>query len=151
MTSKHKRVLKVGASGVIAALVDLVVLLVLVELLAVPVVTAVFLGASSGAVASFLVNKYWAFGDKAPISILQLLSFAGVALGSAFGVAAVVQLLSVQWGLPYLLAKGVGALLVFAFWSYPVQSRFVFPGQPSAHITSNKGSHHGYQCHHSRI
>lgn len=126
MTARSKRVLKVGCSGVVATFVDLTVLLALVELFHVSVVFAVFVAATSGAVSSFLVNKYWAFGDKAPISAVQVLSFAGVALGSAFGVSAVVQVLSVQLGLPYLIAKGVGALLLFAFWTYPVQSRVVF-------------------------
>ncbi len=126
MTAGSKRVLKVGFSGIVAALVDLFVLLVLVELAGVPVVSAVFLGASCGAVASFFVNKFWAFGDRAPITLWQLFSFTGVALGSAFGVAAMVQLLSVQLGLPYLLAKGIAALLFFACWTYPVQARFVF-------------------------
>ncbi len=126
MTAGSKRVLKVGCSGIVAALVDLIVLLVLVEIASVPVVTAVFLGATSGAVASFFVNKYWAFGCRAPITIWQLLSFALVALGSAFGVAGIVHVLSVQLGCPYLIAKGIGALVLFAFWTYPVQSRIVF-------------------------
>ena len=126
MTARSKRVLKVGCSGVVATVVDLVVLLSLVEIFGVSVVIAVFIAASSGAVSSFLVNKYWAFGDRAPITLVQIVSFAGVALGSAFGVSAVVQVLSVQLGLPYLIAKGIGALLLFAFWTYPVQSRVVF-------------------------
>ncbi len=126
MTARGKRVMKVGCSGALAAVVDVSVLLALVELFGVSVVIAVFIAASSGAVASFIVNKYWAFGDKAPITVLQVSTFVGVALGSAFGVSAVVQLLSVQLGLPYLLAKGIGALVLFAFWTYPVQSRVVF-------------------------
>ena len=119
--------MKVGCSGALATIVDLVILLTLVELFAVPVVISVFMAATSGAVSSFVVNKYWAFGDRAPVTFVQVASFACVALGSAFGVSAVVQVLSVQLGLPYLLAKGIGALLLFAFWTYPVQSRVVFP------------------------
>ena len=124
--------MKVGCSGALATLVDLFMLLTMVELFGVPVVTAVFIAACSGAISSFVVNKYWAFGDKAPISLVQVLTFIGVALGSAFGVSAVVQVLSVGLGVPYLLAKGVGALLLFAFWTYPVQSRVVFPRSRSS-------------------
>lgn len=126
MTAGCKRVLKVGCSGILATLVDLFVLVTLVELFGVSVVIAVFIAASSGAAAGFLVNKYWAFGDAAPLTLLQVASFAGVALGSAFGVSAIVHLLTLHLGLPYLLAKGIGACVLFAFWSYPAQSRVVF-------------------------
>jgi putative flippase GtrA len=127
MSPRHKRILKVGCSGVIATAIDFVMLLILVELFELRVVLAVFLAASSGAMASFVVNKFWAFGDASRISLPQVASFIGVALGSAFGVSLVVQVLSVHLGLPYLLAKSIGAVLLFAGWTYPVQSRVVFP------------------------
>lgn len=118
--------LRVGTSGVVAMLIDVTVLVILVEVFAVQVALAALLASGVGAVSSFLVNKFWAFRDASPIRVLQLLGFSAVALGSALGVAACVQLLSVELGAPYLVSKGVAAALVFACWSYPVQSRLVF-------------------------
>lgn len=110
---------------------DLAVLLTLVELMAVPVVPAAFTSALSGAVASYLVNKFWAFKDPSPVRLLQVAFFVCVALGSAFAVASCVHVLSVRLGLPYLVAKAIGAACVFLCWSYPVQSRIVFPRRVS--------------------
>ncbi len=118
--------LRVGFSGVLASATDVVLLLVLVEVLLLPVALAAFAAASCGAIASFLVNKFWAFRDPRPLCLPQLLGFAVVALGSAIGTALCVQLLSVGLGLPYLLAKAIGAVVLFLAWSYPVQSRLVF-------------------------
>lgn len=110
----------------VSMLVDLVVLIFLVEVLAVHVALAALMASAVGAIASFLINKFWAFRDSSPVHIAQVLGFVGVALGSALGVAAFVQILSVQLGMPYLMSKAIAATFVFAFWSYPVQSRLVF-------------------------
>ena len=126
MSKTHKRILKSGASGVVASVIDLSMLLVMVELFGVQLALAVFLCASAGAVASFLVNKYWAFGDSSPFSMTQVLTFALVALGSSLGLSLIVQLLSVGAGVPYLASKAIGALLLFVAWTYPAQSRLVF-------------------------
>lgn len=117
---------RVGCSGVFASAVDVVMLLLLVEVLWVPVAMAAFLAAASGALASFLVNKFWAFRDHRPVHWAQVSGFALVALGSALGTALCVQVLSVGLGVPYLAAKVLGALVLFLFWSYPAQSRLVF-------------------------
>ncbi len=91
-----------------------------------PVALAAFVAASCGAVASFMVNKFWAFRDPRPLGLPQIVGFMVVALGSAIGTALCVQVLSVGLGLPYLLAKAIGAVVLFLAWSYPVQSRLVF-------------------------
>jgi len=97
-----------------------------VEFIALPVALAAFLAVAAGAAGSFLVNKYWAFGDNSPLRFSQAALFAGVALGSALGVGISVHIVSVWLGASYLFAKGVGAVLVFFLWSYPLQSRVVF-------------------------
>ncbi len=123
---------RVGCSGVFSSVVDVVMLLVLVEALGVFLALAAFLAATTGAVASFLVNKFWAFRDHRPLHLAQVSGFAVVALGSALGTAACVQVLSAGLGVPYLLAKALGAVALFLCWSYPVQSRLVFR---TAHAT----------------
>lgn len=126
MSERQKRILRVGTSGAGSMLIDVTVLVLLVEVFAVQVALAALLASGVGAVSSFLVNKFWAFRDPSPIRFAQLFAFAAVALGSALGVAACVQLLSVGLGAPYLVSKGVAAAVVFGCWSYPVQSRLVF-------------------------
>jgi hypothetical protein len=53
-------------------------------------------------------------------------AFAVVAGGSAILNAGFVHLFAGVLHLFYLAAKALSAAVVFATWSYPVQSRFVF-------------------------
>ncbi len=134
MSTRKKRILRVGASGVLALVIDLSFLLVLVEGLRLAVPLAAFIAAIAGALASFLINKFWAFRDASPLRLAQVASFAFVAGGSALAVATSLHLFIVLLGMHYLLAKAMAAALVFGGWSYPLQSRVVFPrrGQPSS-------------------
>jgi putative flippase GtrA len=117
---------RTGLSGVFATSIDVMMLILLVEVAHLPVAVAAFLGAASGASANYLVNKYWAFQDKSPIRVSQLLTFAFVALCTALFMAGAMQLFAVEIGLPYLVAKAVAAVAVFCLWSYPAQARLVF-------------------------
>ena len=83
--------------------------------------------ALAGAVTNFTVNKYWAFAERTPIDPRQVVAYALVSLMTALFVANAVHVLAVIVGVPYLGAKGIAAVLVFALWSYPAQARFVFP------------------------
>lgn len=124
---------RVGISGALAAVLDVLVLIGLVELARVHVTAAAFAGAMSGAAFNFAVNKYWAFADDSGIELRQVAGFAIVAAVSACFIAAAVHLLAVMIGLPYLMAKAIAAAAVFLGWSYPVQARFVFPATNPAH------------------
>lgn len=114
-----------GCSGALSCAIDVALLIFLVEQVAIPVGVAAFIAATSGALASFVINKFWAFRDRRPVHIAQVLAFAVVALGSAVGTTCFVLVLS-EGGLPYLGAKAIGATALFLCWSYPVQSRLVF-------------------------
>jgi putative flippase GtrA len=122
-----KRILRVGMSGVVATALDVGALIALVELAGVHVTLAAFLAATLGGVTNFLVNKYWAFQDRAPLEIRQITLYAMVSLVTAAFVAVSVHILAVLIGLPYLAAKGIAAALVFLVWTYPAQARLVFP------------------------
>lgn len=126
MTTRRGRLVRMGCSGAFSCAIDVVLLILLVEQVEIPVGAAAFFAAASGALASFVINKFWAFRDRRPVHIAQLLAFAMVALGSAVGTACLVHVLSKGFGLPYLGAKAIGAALLFLCWSYPVQSRLVF-------------------------
>jgi putative flippase GtrA len=122
-----QRLMRVGASGVVATGLDVGALVLLVEALGVHVTLAAFLAATLGGVTNFLVNKYWAFKDQAPLEIRQITIYALVSLVTATFVAAAVHVLAVMIGLPYLAAKAIAAALVFLAWTYPAQARLVFP------------------------
>jgi putative flippase GtrA len=134
VTQSSKRLMKVGVSGVVATAIDVVTLILLVEGVGAHVTVAAFLAAIAGGIANFFVNKYWAFKDPTPIDLRQVASYALVSLVTAMFVAASIHVFAVLIGLPYLLAKGMAAVLVFLLWSYPAQSRLVFrPGaQPAS-------------------
>ena len=119
--------MRVGVSGMVATAIDVGALVFLVEVARTHVTLAAFLAAALGGVTNFLVNKYWAFEDEAPLEIRQITIYALVSLVTAAFVAAAVHILAVLIGLPYLIAKAVAAALVFLVWTYPAQARLVFP------------------------
>ena len=123
-----KRMMRVGVSGMVATAVDVTALVLLVELLRSHVTIAAFLAAALGGVTNFLINKYWAFEDDAPLEIRQVAIYALVSLVTAAFTAAAIHILAVLIGVPYLIAKAIAAALVFLIWTYPAQARLVFPG-----------------------
>jgi putative flippase GtrA len=52
--------------------------------------------------------------------------FGLVAVVTAIWMALAMQLVAVELGVPYLLAKLICAAVVFAVWTYPAQRRLVF-------------------------
>jgi putative flippase GtrA len=118
--------IRVAICGLASTAIDTFSLVVLIELGRLPVGPAAFLAAAIGAIANFLGNKRWGFGDGSPIDVRQLAAYAAVCLGSWSAVAVGVHVITFL-GAPYLASKAVAALLVFLAWSYPAQARFVFP------------------------
>ncbi|HTE54385.1 MAG TPA: GtrA family protein [Kofleriaceae bacterium] len=114
-------------SGLIATSIDVGALVVLVEVLGSHVTLAAFLASTLGGVTNFLVNKYWAFRDRSPFELRQVSLYAFVSLITAAFVAATIHLLAVVMLVPYLWAKAIAAGLVFVVWTYPAQSKLVFP------------------------
>jgi putative flippase GtrA len=121
---------RTGISGVIATAVDVCAMVLMVELLAMPVGVAAFLGAVLGAVTNFTLSKFWAFADPTPVDPKQVTTYALVSLGTALFVATSVHVLAVMVGVQYVLAKGIAAVLAFSVWSYPAQSKLVFRHSP---------------------
>jgi len=117
---------RVGLSGLFATALDVGALVVLVEVFGVYVTIAAFFAAISGGIANYLVNKFWAFGDRTSIDVRQVLTYAFVSLMTGLFVAGSVHLFAVVIGWPYLVAKALSAVLVFVAWSYPAQAKLVF-------------------------
>jgi len=122
-----QRIAASGLAGLGATAVDVAALAAQVHR-GIAVALAAFLAATLGACVGFALNKYVAFRDRSPITPAQLARFAIVALGTALLVAAGMELLAVQLEVPYLAAKALCSLAVFAAWTYPAQRRLVFAG-----------------------
>ncbi|TMQ11141.1 MAG: GtrA family protein [Deltaproteobacteria bacterium] len=114
-----------GFGGAVATAVDVSVLVLMVEHGA-PIAGAAFCGAALGAVMNFALNKYIAFRDRSSITGHQLLRFGLVAVATAALMALAMHIVAVVLGVPYLLAKLICAVCVFAAWTYPAQRRLVF-------------------------
>ena len=114
-----------GAGGAVGSALDVAVLVLLVEHGA-PVPFAALVAAAAGAVVNFTLNKYVAFRDRSRITGRQLARFGTVAVATAILMAGAMQLVAVELGVPYLLAKLMCAAIVFAVWTYPAQRRLVF-------------------------
>ena len=114
-----------GVGGAVGTGLDIAVLVLLVEHgTRVPV--AAFFGATAGAVVNFAINKYVAFRDRSRINAAQLARFGLVTVATAILMAVAMQLVAVDLGVPYLLAKLICAATVFVVWTYPAQRRLVF-------------------------
>ena len=117
----HARILAALGGGASTA-ADVAVLALLVERGA-PIAPSAFAGSLCGALVSFVMNKYVAFRDRSPVRAGQLLAFGLVAAATALIMALAMQLVAVDLGVPYLLAKAICAASVFVVWSYPAQKR----------------------------
>ena len=67
-----------------------------------------------------------AFRDRSPISVQQLSRFGAVAVATAMWMALAMKIVSVELGVPYVVAKLICAVIVFVAWTYPAQRRLVF-------------------------
>lgn len=114
-----------GLGGAVGSVIDVSVLVLMVKHGA-PIAGAAFCGAVAGAVLNFGLNKYLAFRDRSPITGRQLARFGLVAVATAVLMALAMQVVAVELGVAYLLAKVICAAVVFVVWSYPAQRRLVF-------------------------
>ena len=122
-----QRIAASGLAGLGATAVDVAALAAQVHR-GIPIALAAFVAATLGACVGFVLNKHVAFRDRSRITMPQLGRFAIVALGTALLVAAGMELVAVQLHVPYLAAKALCSLAVFAAWTYPAQRRLVFAG-----------------------
>jgi putative flippase GtrA len=115
-----------GLGGVVSTALDVAVLTALVES-GCAVGPAAWIGTLAGAALAFGWNRRYVFGDRSALRWQQVACFALVALVGAVALALSMHVAVTLCGLPYLVAKAVCAVLVFAVWNLPAQRRFVFP------------------------
>jgi putative flippase GtrA len=120
-----KQIAGAGLAGILGTAIDVAVLAALVQHGA-GIASSTFVGAMAGAGVSYVTSKYVAFRDRSSLCFSQVARFAAVAMATALIMALAMELVAVAMGVPYLLAKGICAAVVFAIWSYPAQRLFVF-------------------------
>ncbi len=127
VTKKNARELvTAGFGGIAATIVDVAVLVLLVEVIALSIPVSAFLASTAGAVMNFVLNKYIAFRDRSPITIQQVARFGAVAVATALLMAVAMKLVAVELGVPYVVAKLLCAVTGFMVWTYPAQRKLVF-------------------------
>lgn len=123
---KSREIAAAGLGGGVGTVADVTTLVLLVKHAGMAIPTATFVAATVGAVVCFVMNKYVAFRDRTPVTMVQLARFAGVAITTALLMAVAMNLVAVTLGVPLVLAKLVCAAAIFATWTYPAQRRLVF-------------------------
>ncbi|MEW6056066.1 MAG: GtrA family protein [Bdellovibrionota bacterium] len=127
----HKRSFSRAAFTAFAAtVVDFLSLYCLVEFLGVYYVIATAIAALLGAIANFLLNKYWAFEHRHGRIYAQGFRYTIVAAGSLVLNTLFVFLFTEFAQLSYLMSKAVVSLAVGWGWNYPLHRYFVFPPRP---------------------
>lgn len=114
-----------GLGGALGTALDVTTLVLLVHC-GVAIPAAAFAGATIGAVAVFVLNKYVAFRDRTPVTAHQLARFGIVAVATALLMAFAMKLVAVKLGVPVVPAKLLCAATIFILWTYPAQRRLVF-------------------------
>jgi dolichol-phosphate mannosyltransferase len=109
--------LKFGTVGVSAALLDLSLLTVAVEVLKLPLLSAIILADGITVTYVFLLNKWWTFRDERPRYVSQYVSFLLVYASSFLLGVSLTWILAVVVGLWYVLAK-ILAIPLCAVWNY---------------------------------
>lgn len=124
--ANKERFLRFQFTALMATCVDFLVTILLKENLTTNYSLAVAGGASSGACAAFIINRYWVFKsfEKNPIS--QAIRYILVALGSIVLNTAGTYLLTESAHSPYLVSKAIIALILGLTYSYYFSKRFVF-------------------------
>jgi putative flippase GtrA len=121
-----RQMLAAGFGGAVGTGFDMATLVVLVEQVGLSVPVAAFVGATAGAAACFVLNKYVAFRDRTPVTSRQVARFGFVAVATALLMAFAMKLVAIDLAVPYLIAKVICAAAVFVAWTYPAQRRLVF-------------------------
>ena len=113
-------------SAFLSSLVDFLATVIAVELFFIGYVEATIIGAVCGAVANFILGRFWVFqaqGGKTKSQVfLYLLVWLGSLSLNAFGM----YLFTDVWGIQYIFSKLVISALVGICYNYSLQKRVVF-------------------------
>lgn len=113
-------------AALIATVVDFGSLTLWVEVFHEFYAYGVAIGALMGAIANFLLNRYWSFQAGADPMVRQAGKYILVSAGSLVLNTIGVYLLTERMGLFYLYSKIAIAVFVGVFYNYPLHHFFVY-------------------------
>lgn len=122
----RKTFLRFQLTAATATAIDFLVTLALAEKFNIHYTNAVAIGAVSGAVTAFMVNRYWVFRSLASHPVAQGIRYLIIAAGSVLLNTAGTWLLTENTLLPYIASKAITALVIGFTYSYYFSKRFVF-------------------------
>jgi putative flippase GtrA len=129
MLTKHKEMLRSGGVGVVATVVDLVLLVTLTEVVGLSPMAANLPALSGGLLVQFFGNKFFAFGDHSRDYARQGAQFALVEAG-AFSLNALLFHVALSLTLlPYAAVRVVCSAVVYLGYSFPLW-RWIFKPRP---------------------
>ncbi len=121
-----KTLTRAQVASAVASVVDFTVLIFSVEGVGIWYVAATAIGAASGAITNFLLNRNWSFRARSEGMRTQALRYALVSLGSLILNSAGVYLVTDLGGAPYVISKAIVSFLVGLLFNFPLHRRFVF-------------------------
>lgn len=113
-------------TSVIATAVDFATMVAVVELFDASPVLATAISALAGAIANFLLGRYWTYRSKDDAVQLQLVRYALVAAVSLGLNTAGEHLFANVLHVHYVLGRVITAVVVSNAWNYPMQRFYVF-------------------------
>lgn len=117
---------KSQASSFAATVVDHGMLAICTELLGIYYIHSKIIGASCGAVVSFLLGKTWAFKGSTRSSTSQLIKYIGTSITSAYLNVQGVYILTEHYNIQYFISSLIVALVVSVFFNFFMYRYFVF-------------------------
>jgi len=120
---------KAQASAFVGGAVDYGVMLLCVEVFGWHYVGGIIAGGLIGAVANYLINRYWTFKGKSDRMSDQIGKYLFVLFGSIFFKSAGTTLFTEIVGLDYKVSRILTDLLVSLGWNYTLQRFWVFKNQ----------------------
>jgi putative flippase GtrA len=126
ITGNWKRFLRFQLTAIVATTVDFLVTIILKEKAGLNYSLAVACGAGTGAITAFSINRYWVFRTLEKHPFEQGLRYLLVAAGSVLLNTAGTFVLTESTYLPYIVSKGIVALIIGFSYSYYFSKRFVF-------------------------
>ncbi len=125
-SNNRRRFIRFQLTALLATSVDFSITIVFKELLDLHYSLAVALGATSGAITAFLINRYWVFKSLENHPFEQAIRYILVAGGSVVLNTAGTFLFTEVFTFPYLISKAVVSIIIGFTYSYYFSKRFVF-------------------------
>lgn len=113
-------------ASILTTAVDYSVMIVLVSLVGLTPVQGTVFGAATGAVTNFTLGRHFTFQATHLRVHHQALRYVLVSAASLGWNALGEQLLAVELGLQYIVARVITGVLVGLVWNYPMHRYFVF-------------------------